>query len=86
MENLSLTYVQMGLVGSCFYWLYSVAEIAGAAWSDRIGTKKMLTIMEVVWMILQFQRLPSIAFRYFFFHGFCSAHLKDRFLQPLSVS
>ncbi|WP_191991962.1 MFS transporter [Bacillus aerolatus] len=53
MEDLNLTYAQWGMVGSSFYWLFSVAGIIGAALSDKIGTKKMLTIMAIVWTICQ---------------------------------
>lgn len=54
MEDLGLTYAQMGLVGSSFYWLFSIAGVIGATWSDRIGTGKMLAIMAIAWTILQF--------------------------------
>ncbi|RST75300.1 MFS transporter [Siminovitchia acidinfaciens] len=53
MEDLNLTYAQFGMVGSSFYWLFSVAGIIGAALSDKIGTKKMLAIMAIVWTISQ---------------------------------
>ncbi|VEF48613.1 hexuronate transporter [Bacillus freudenreichii] len=53
MEDLELTYAQFGMVGSSFYWLFSVAGIIGAALSDKIGTKKMLAIMAIVWTISQ---------------------------------
>ncbi|OCA87169.1 MFS transporter [Pseudobacillus wudalianchiensis] len=53
MEDLNLTYAQWGMVGSSFYWLFSIAGIIGAALSDKVGTKKMLTIMAIVWTISQ---------------------------------
>ncbi|TYR81381.1 MFS transporter [Priestia megaterium] len=62
MEDLGLTYAQMGLVASCFYWLYSVAGVAGGALSDKIGPKKMLTIMALAWTVLQFSALAIYSF------------------------
>lgn len=53
MNDLALNYTQWGLVGSSFYWLFSIAGIVGAALTDKIGTKKMLTIMAIVWTICQ---------------------------------
>ncbi|WP_286231547.1 MFS transporter [Neobacillus mesonae] len=53
MKDLALNYTEWGLVGSSFYWLFSIAGIAGAALTDKIGTKKMLTIMAIVWTICQ---------------------------------
>ena len=54
MKDLNLDYSEWGLVGSSFYWLFSIAGILGAALTDKIGTKKMLTIMAIVWTICQF--------------------------------
>lgn len=54
MEELSLTQKEWGLVGSSFFWFFSIAGILGAALSDRIGTKKMLAIMAISWTVIQF--------------------------------
>ena len=54
MKDLNLNFSEWGLVGSSFYWLFSIAGILGAALSDKIGTRKMLTIMAIVWTICQF--------------------------------
>ncbi|MDN3016972.1 MFS transporter [Paenibacillus sp. BSR1-1] len=53
MHDLNLNYGQWGIVGSSFFWLFSIAGIVGAALSDRIGTGKMLLIMALVWTIAQ---------------------------------
>jgi predicted MFS family arabinose efflux permease len=53
MHDLRLNYGQWGMVGSSFYWLYSIVGIVGAAWSDRIGTGKMILIMAVIWTLSQ---------------------------------
>ncbi|MCM2534270.1 MFS transporter [Neobacillus pocheonensis] len=54
MKEFHLTYTQWGLVGSSFFWLFIFAGVIGGAWSDRIGTKKTLTILLFLWTILQF--------------------------------
>ncbi|WP_378936562.1 MFS transporter [Metabacillus herbersteinensis] len=53
MNDLNLNYEQWGIVGSSFFWLFSIAGIIGAALSDRFGTGKMLLIMAVIWTIAQ---------------------------------
>lgn len=54
MEEFSLNYSQWGLVGSSFFWFFSIAGVIGAAISDRIGTKVMLAVLLMAWTILQF--------------------------------
>ncbi|QRG65110.1 MFS transporter [Brevibacillus choshinensis] len=54
MEEFGLTQKEWGLVGSSFFWFFSIAGILGAALSDRIGTKKMLAIMAISWTVVQF--------------------------------
>ncbi|MFC5590781.1 MFS transporter [Sporosarcina soli] len=54
MSEFNLTYTQWGLVGSSFFWLFSIAGIFGAAWSDKVGTKKVIGFMLLGWTILQF--------------------------------
>jgi MFS transporter, ACS family, hexuronate transporter len=53
MEDLNLDYEQWGLVGSSFFWLFSIAGMVGAGLSDRIGTGKMLMIMAIIWTFAQ---------------------------------
>jgi len=53
MHDLSLNYGQWGVIGSSFYWLFSIAGIVGAAWSDRIGTGKLLLFMAIIWTLAQ---------------------------------
>ncbi|MEH7014221.1 MFS transporter [Neobacillus niacini] len=54
MKEFNLTYSQWGIVGSSFFWLFSIAGVVGGAWSDRIGTKKALTFLLFSWTVLQF--------------------------------
>ncbi|MEH7402222.1 MFS transporter [Gottfriedia acidiceleris] len=52
-EDLNLTSTEFGIVGSSFFWLFSIFGIVGGSLSDRIGTGKSLAIMAIVWTIAQ---------------------------------
>ncbi|MEJ8545984.1 MFS transporter [Brevibacillus borstelensis] len=52
-EQMQLDPAQWGMVGSSFYWLFAIAGVIGAGLSDRIGTKKVLLIMAVIWTVVQ---------------------------------
>ena len=54
MSEFKLSYTGWGLIGSSFFWLFSISGIFGAAWSDKMGTKKIIALMLVGWSILQF--------------------------------
>ncbi|PEJ57632.1 MFS transporter [Bacillus sp. AFS002410] len=53
MKEFKLSAPQWGVVGSSFFWLFSLAAIVGGALSDKIGSKKMLTILLLAWTVLQ---------------------------------
>ncbi|UPM53396.1 MFS transporter [Gottfriedia acidiceleris] len=52
-QDLNLTSTEFGILGSSFYWLFSIFGIVGGSFSDRIGTGKSLAIMAIVWTIAQ---------------------------------
>ncbi len=52
-NDLNLTSTEFGILGSSFYWLFSIVGIVGGSLSDRIGTGKSLAIMAIVWTIAQ---------------------------------
>ena len=54
MTEFDLNYAQWGLIGSSFFWFFSISGILGAAVSDRFGTKKIISIMLICWTVLQF--------------------------------
>lgn len=62
MKEFHLTYTQWGLVGSSFFWLFSIAGLIGAGWSDKIGTKKVMGHLLVAWTVLQFGALAIVSF------------------------
>lgn len=53
MKELDLSYAEWGLVGSSYYWLYPVTGVIGAAWADKIGAKKILIALMLLWTVLQ---------------------------------
>ncbi|MEW9675586.1 MFS transporter [Lentibacillus sp. L22] len=61
MNELDLSYTEWGLVGSSYYWLYPVTGIFGAAWADKIGAKRVLVGLMVIWSVLQFGVLAVTA-------------------------
>ncbi|MGG2026477.1 MFS transporter [Gottfriedia sp. S16(2024)] len=52
-KDLNLTSTEFGILGSSFFWLFSIFGIIGGSLSDRIGTGKSLAIMAIVWTIAQ---------------------------------
>ncbi|MFD6439919.1 MFS transporter, partial [Peribacillus sp. NPDC060186] len=54
MDELNITPTQWGLVGSVFFWLYSLSAILMGALSDKIGAKRVITIIAIIWAVVQF--------------------------------
>lgn len=54
MKELGLSYGQWGIIGSSFFWIFPLAAILVGALTDKIGAKKMISIMLLAWSILQF--------------------------------
>lgn len=52
--ELNITPTQWGLVGSVFFWLYSLSAILMGALSDKIGAKHVITIIAIIWAVVQF--------------------------------
>lgn len=53
MEELKLTPQEFGLVGSSFFWLFSIAGVIGGFVSNRVATTGMLLVMAVAWSVFQ---------------------------------
>lgn len=53
MEELGLTYVQWGIIGSSFFWIFPVAAIVIGSLTDKYSSKKMISFMLIAWSILQ---------------------------------
>ncbi|WP_339280484.1 MFS transporter [Lysinibacillus sp. FSL P2-0066] len=56
-QELELTPEQWGLVGSSFFFLYSLSAILVGILADKIGIKKVIAGMATVWAIIQFSTI-----------------------------
>src|SRR5438128_1702219 len=52
-RELHLSPAQYGLVSGSLFWLFALSSVLVTAWSDRIGTKKVLTLLATSWAIVQ---------------------------------
>jgi MFS transporter, ACS family, hexuronate transporter len=52
-KELHLSPAQYGLVSGSFFLLYALSSVLVTAWSDRIGTKKVLALLATSWAIVQ---------------------------------
>ncbi|WP_394233864.1 MFS transporter [Niallia oryzisoli] len=57
MDELGLSPTEWGLIGSAFYWLFAVSAILGGSIADKFGTKHVITIMVILWAVVQFSTL-----------------------------
>ena len=56
---------QWGLVGSAFFFLFSISSVAMPFWASRVGTKKVLGILALIWASVQFLTIvPFTSFVY----------------------
>lgn len=51
--ELHLSAAEWGLVGSSFFLLFSLSSLVVTGWSDRVGTRKILAGLAVVWSLVQ---------------------------------
>jgi MFS family permease len=54
MKELHLSPSQWGVVGSSFFWFFTFSSIILGGMADSRNTKKMLTWISLVWLIVQF--------------------------------
>jgi MFS transporter, ACS family, D-galactonate transporter len=57
MQEMGLTPSQFGLVGSSFFFLFSLSAIAGGFVANRVETRWVLLVMAATWALTQFPRL-----------------------------
>lgn len=53
MQEFGLSPVQWGVIGSSFFWVFTVMAIVGGALADRFGTRKLLIAMAIGWTVAQ---------------------------------
>ena len=51
-KELHLSPAQYGLVSGSIFWLFALSSVLVTAWSDRIGTKKVLALLATSWAIV----------------------------------
>jgi MFS family permease len=49
MSELGLSHTQFGMLGSAFFWLFSVSGVVVGFVANRIGTKTIMLVMSVLW-------------------------------------
>lgn len=64
MKELNLTSEQWGVVGSSFFLLYSISAVLVGGLADKIGTKKVIAGMSVIWAAVQFATIFVVSFPY----------------------
>ena len=50
--ELELTDADLALVNSAFIWTYTLFQVPGAIWGQRLGSRRMLTLSAVVWAVI----------------------------------
>jgi MFS transporter, ACS family, aldohexuronate transporter len=60
--EMHLSATQWGIVGSSFFLLFSLASLVMTAWSDWVGTRKILTLLAIVWSLVQLSSLVITSF------------------------
>ena len=60
--EMHLSATQWGLVGSSFFLLFSLSSLIVPAWSDWVGTRKILAGLAIVWSIIQIVTLVITSF------------------------
>src|SRR5437762_484496 len=61
-NELHLSPTQYGAVSSSLFWLFAPSSVLVTAWSDSIGTKKVLGLLATTWAIVQFATLFVFTF------------------------
>jgi ACS family glucarate transporter-like MFS transporter len=52
MADLGLSKIQLGMVLSAFAWGYAIFQFPGGIFGDKVGSRRALTLMAVLWGIL----------------------------------
>jgi MFS transporter, ACS family, hexuronate transporter len=48
-----LSSTQWGIISGSFFWLFSLSSLLVGAWSDKVGTTRVLSLVAVAWTIVQ---------------------------------
>ena len=61
-SEMHLSAAEWGLVGSSFFLLFPLSSLVMTAWSDWVGTRKILAGLSLVWSLVQFATLGIASF------------------------
>lgn len=64
MKELNLSPSEWGIVGSSFFWLFSISALLVGFLSDYIGTKRVITVITSVWAVVQFATIFTMSLPY----------------------
>lgn len=64
MHEFKLTPSQWGMIGSVFFWLYSISSISGGFLADKIGIKRVMSWMSGIWAVIQLSTIFTVNFLY----------------------
>ncbi|WP_165452317.1 MFS transporter [Paenibacillus thalictri] len=53
MKDLGISFTQLGLIGSGFYWSFPIAAILIGAFTDKLGSHRAISYMLLAWSIIQ---------------------------------
>jgi MFS transporter, ACS family, D-galactonate transporter len=62
MQEMGLTPRQFGLVGSSFFFLFSISAVIGGFVANRVQTRWLLLAMAAIWAATQLPMIGSIGF------------------------
>ena len=62
MQEMNLTPGQFGLIGSSFFFLFSISSIATGFLVNRVQTRWALLAMGLIWALTQFPMVGSVGF------------------------
>lgn len=60
--EMHLSAAEWGIVGSSFFLLFSLSSLVMTAWSDWVGTRKILAVLAVAWSLVQLASLGIPSF------------------------
>jgi len=62
MQDMGLTPSQFGLVGSSFFFLFSISAVIGGFVANRVQTRWVLLVMATIWALTQLPMIAPVGF------------------------
>jgi MFS transporter, ACS family, D-galactonate transporter len=61
MKELHLTHTQFGLIGSSFFFLFSISGVIVGYVANRVKTKNIMLVMAVIWALTQLPMIGTVS-------------------------